>query len=212
MHSQHITIIVVGMILGFIALAYFVRRALQRAETRAHVAARNTWGTYRDKQVAALNTDLTNLTKKHKREKSELVQTLAETQQRLTEQDGLLLQVKSSPLTADDHQTLIAIARTLDLALQTWTPLKGTELVQAKARAQQQKLFQLTARVRDMVESTTLLNRNSLDTQLIEWLDKNGSLWGLELYGHPHIRDALRAAVEQERLATLGETQTGDAA
>lgn len=127
--------------------------------------------------------------------------------ERLMQQRDHELMVKAAPFTHSDRAALIAISQTLELAARTWKGLRATEQAE-RANAHQQLLNQFASRIRDYLTSSKVLNGQPLDTQLIEWLNERGDLWGeLEVstirfphyaktIGYPHLRDALREAYE----------------
>ena len=146
MHAQHIAIIVVGMALGFIALAYYIRKALLHATANGYALGHQAGLTLQSTRIEALNLDLVRHRRKHQTEKSELMATLAEAQQKLNLQDIQIQNLKASAFTISDHALLHGIVQTLDLALQTWQPMVGTEPIQHRAKVQKQQFVQLASR------------------------------------------------------------------
>ncbi|MHC5134501.1 hypothetical protein ACYSTU_25555 [Pseudomonas glycinis] len=82
-------------------------------------------------------------------------------------------------------------------------------------------------RVFHVVETASNLNAQPLDTQLIEWLDKRGTFNAepelssisfpheADTEGYPHLRDALRQALELDlnrQAVEMGLWPAGDAA
>ncbi|UQS91694.1 hypothetical protein M5C90_10675 [Pseudomonas chlororaphis subsp. piscium] len=111
----------------------------------------------------------------------------------------------------DDHQTLMDIAQMLRVAHDTWKAIPNTVPMQLKAANLMMHAKVLACRVFGNVTSATALNGEPLDTQLIEWLNKRGDLWGdletstisfphpADAEGYPHLRAALREAYEQDQ-------------
>ncbi|MCQ2994208.1 hypothetical protein NLO95_08770 [Pseudomonas syringae] len=136
------------------------------------------------------------------------------------------LMVKAAPFTLSDRAALIAISQTLELAARTWKGLRATEKAD-RANAQQQVLNQFASRIRGYLASSKALNSQPLDTQLIEWLNERGDLWGepeastirfpheATTEGYQHLRDALREAYEldtKSRAVEFSQPQAEDAA
>lgn len=150
----------------------------------------------------------------------------AEIEHLLLQQRDHELMVKAAPFTLSDRATLIAIGQTLELASRTWKGLRATEQA-VRASAHQQLLNQFSSRILGYLTSSKELNGQPLDTQLIEWLNERGDLWGepemstirfphqAETAGYPHLRDALREAYEldtQRRTFENSQSPVEDAA
>ncbi|MBK3431435.1 hypothetical protein JJD84_11440 [Pseudomonas fluorescens] len=224
MHSTQINIIAFGIILALAGIAYVTLRGIRRATAGTYQRGLSKGRQEQSAHIEALNSDLAMKEKKLKLANESAEVRTAEFTQRLSLLGDQLQQLKASPLIPADHQLLAAIAGTLDLALQTWQPLKGTKPVVERVTAQKQSLAKLIARSANLVDATAFINRDSLDTRLIEFLNTKGDLWGdLESStltfphdanpdGYPHVRDALREAVEQEDLRLQREFSGEDAA
>lgn len=212
MHSPQLTIIIAIAVICLIALAYFFRRTALLAIDRAHQEGLTAGLKAQYSRIEALNLNLSRKSALLQSANIDATERNAELTERLTLLDAQLQGLRASPIIQADHDLLVAIAGTLDLALQTWQPIKGTEPVVARATVQKHGLAKLITRTSSLVPATTLLNRDSLDTRLIEFLNTKGDLWGdLENStvafphdanpgGYPHLRDALREALEQEDL------------
>ncbi|ROM42808.1 hypothetical protein BK647_13815 [Pseudomonas protegens] len=205
MQTQHLIIIAIGQLVGLALLAYFIRRALLRALARATADARD--------RIYALNNDL-----------ARAVEAREEMKKQLADHNTRQCQLKAQPFTLEDHQTLISIAQALGLAAATYKAIPGTAPVQAKADALAAQARALAYRVFHTVTASTAHNGESLDTQLIEWLNAHGSLWGepenstitfpheADTEGYPHVREALREAYELHQQREARELGQEDAA
>ncbi|WP_095096664.1 hypothetical protein [Pseudomonas sp. Irchel 3A5] len=143
----------------------------------------------------------------HRRHAAQTQLLHAEIERLLQQQRDHERMVKTVPFTVSDRSALINIAQTLELAARTWKGLRATEQA-ARATAHQQLLNQFASRIHAYLASSKELSSQPLDTQLIEWLNEHGDLWGeLETStirfpheaateGYQHLRDALREAFE----------------
>ncbi|AZC55408.1 hypothetical protein [Pseudomonas chlororaphis] len=205
MQTHHLYIIAIGSVLGFVLMAYFIHKAIQRAWNRGFDAGHNT----QRGRIANLRQTLDRFNGIIEVNKQELA-TL----------QGQVQRVKTPPFTMDDHQTLMDIAQMLRVAHDTWKAIPNTGPMQLKAANLTKHAQALAYRVFGNVTSATALNGEPLDTQLIEWLNKRGVLLGdLEsstidfphpgaTNGYPHLREALREAYEldqQLQARDLGE-------
>lgn len=141
MHSTQLTIIVIGMLLGFFAIAYYIRKAVFRALERSYLRGLKIGRTSQLWKLEALDLDLHQAQADRQAEKTRLESVISEYQVRL-----------APPVTQADHQLLLEIAITLDLAQKTWQPMKGSQPVQVRTTAQIQKLGHLSDRILQMVE------------------------------------------------------------
>jgi hypothetical protein len=213
MHAQN-TIIFIGLAFGLILLGHYIRKLILQALARSYNAGLNERNGLHCQRIAALNTDLTTITKLRNQEAQQLA--------------DLRLQmhsIKTTPFTSTDYRNLTEITQFLALALQTWKALKGTEASQARAEQLIKIARAMAYRVFHVVETAGSLNNLPLDTQLIDWLDKHGTFHAepelssisfahaAETEGYAHLRDALREAYEQDlRRLTLGLPSAGAAA
>lgn len=198
MQTQHLIIIAVGQLTGLALLAYFIRRALLRALARATVD-------YRD-QIYVLNNDL-----------ARAVESRKELKKQLDDHNTRQRQLKAQPFNLEDHQTLTSISQALGLAASTYKAIPGTAAVQAKADVLAAQARALAYRVFRVITTATAHNSESLDTQLIEWLNNHGDLWAdlesstitfphkADTEGYPHLREALREAYELHQQREAGE-------
>lgn len=162
----------------------------------------------------------------HRRHAAQAQLLHAEIERLLQQQRDHELMVKAAPFTLNDRASLIAISQTLELAERTWKGLRATEQAD-RANAHQQLLNQFASRIRGYLTSCKALNGQPLDTQLIEWLNERGDLWGepeastirfphdAATDGYPHLRDALREAYEldtQRRAVEFNQPKAEDAA
>lgn len=205
MQTQHLIIIATGQLAGLGLLTYFIRRAFLRALARATADDRD--------RIHALNSDL-----------ARAVEAREELKKQLADHNTRQRQLKAQPFTLEDHQTLISIAQALGLAASTYKAIPGTAPVQAKADALAAQARALAYRVFHTVTAATAHNGESLDTQLIEWLNTHGDLWGglenstitfpheADTEGYPHVREALREAYELHEQHEARELGQEDAA
>lgn len=216
MQTQHLIIIATCSITALLLMGYFIHKLILQAFDRHYAAGILNQKMEHAGRFAALNADIATLTQLRNRE----AQQLADLRKQM---HG----VKATPFTSSDYRDLMEITQFLALALQTWKAMAGTETTQAKA-TQLIKLSRAMAyRVFHTVESAANLNAQSLDTQLIEWLDKNGDLYPdieqsaisfphvADTEGYAHLRDALREAYEldmKREAAELGKLPTENAA
>ncbi|WP_431494851.1 hypothetical protein [Pseudomonas brassicacearum] len=196
MHAQN-TIIFIGMAFGLILLGYYIRKLILQALARSYNAGLNERNGLHSQRIAALNADITTITKLRNQEAQQLA--------------DLRLQmhgIKTTPFTSTDYRNLTEITQFLALAVQTWKALKGTGASQARAYQLIKIARAMAFRVFHVVETAGSLNNLSLDTQLIDWLDKRGTLYAepelssisfphdAETEGYANLRDALREAYE----------------
>lgn len=213
MHTQNM-IIFIGLAFGSILLGYYIRKLILQALARSYNAGLSERNGLHSQRIAALNTDIATITKLRNQEAQQL--------------SDLRLQmhgIKTTPFTPTDYRNLTEITQFLALALQTWKALKGTEASQARAEQLIKITRTMAYRVFHVVEASSSLNAQPLDTRLIDWLDKHGTLHAehklssisfphdAETEGYQHLRDALREAYELDlRRRTLGLPAAGAAA
>lgn len=215
MHAQN-TIIFIALAFGLVLLGYYIRKLILQALVRSYDAGLKERNGLHSQRIAALNSDLITSTQLRNRE----VQQLAELRAQLQS-------IKATPFTSTDYRDLTEITQFLALALQTWKALKGTEASQARAEQLIKVSRAMAYRVFHVVETASNLNAQPLDTQLIEWLDKRGTFNAepelssisfpheADTEGYPHLRDALREALELDlnrQAVEMGLWPAGDAA
>ncbi|RDL19993.1 hypothetical protein [Pseudomonas jessenii] len=215
MHAQN-TIIFIGMAFGLFLLGYYIRKLILRALDRSYEAGLKERNGLHSQRIAALNSDLITSTQLRNREAQQLAELRAQLQS-----------IKATPFTSTDYRDLTEITQFLALALQTWKALKGTEASQARAEQLIKVSRAMAYRVFHVVETASNLNAQPLDTQLIEWLDKRGTFNAepelssisfpheADTEGYPHLRDALREALELDlnrQAVEMGLWPAGDAA
>ncbi|MBH8610521.1 hypothetical protein I4N56_005880 [Pseudomonas mohnii] len=197
MQTQHLIIIVAGSALGLLLMTYFIRKAVLRALARSYSRGLDERNALHSLRIEALNSDIADLNRLHRAD-----------QTRLAELARQARAIRATPFLKSDHLTLLEIATTLRLAKETWDEFPGTEPYRLKAVNQTHFVGALAYRLLDSINSAAALNADSLDTQLIEWLDKRGTLYvepELSSISFPHdadaecyihLRDALREAYE----------------
>lgn len=206
MQTQHLIIIAAGLLAGLGILTCFIRKAVFKAFARleaGHIRAQ----TEARQRIDALNQDIIRLNG---------IREAQETELQAYQEKALFL--KATPFTMTDHQTLMDIAHMLHLAHDTWRAIPGTETTQAKAATLIKHAQTLAHRTFSHVTAANTLIVDPLDTQLIEWLNKDGDLFGdleqstitfrheADTEGYSHLRDAIREAYEQDMVRKEQET------
>ena len=209
MQTQNLIVIAFCLTSALLLTGYYIHKLLLRVFDRKYAAGIRDQKIEHAARIGALNADIATLVQLRTREA-----------QQLADLRNQMRDVRATPFTASDYRDLMAITQHLALALQTWKALAGTDSTQART-GQLIKLSRAMAyRVFHTVESAANLNAQSLDTQLIEWLDKKGDLYPdieqtaisfplvAETEGYTHLRDALREAYEldmQRQAIELGK-------
>ncbi|MNI43789.1 hypothetical protein D3C73_981320 [compost metagenome] len=216
MQTQHLIIIATCATLGLLLMGLYIRKLILLAFDRHYAAGVRDHKMEHGRRIAALNADLATLTQLRTHEAQQLVALRKR-----------MLDIKATPFTSSDYRDLMEITQFLALALQTWKALPGTESSQAKAKQLIKLSRAMAHRVFYTAEAATNLNGQPLDTQLIEWLDKRGDLWGdieqstirfphqADTAGYHHLRAALREAYEldiKQQAIELGKLPAEDAA
>jgi hypothetical protein len=211
MQTQHLIIITVGLLIGLLLMGYFIRKAVLKAFARLEVDHARAQAEGRQR-IEALNQDIIRLNGIREAQGIEL---------QAYHEKALFL--RATPFTMTDHQTLMDIAQMLRLAHDTWHAMPGTETTQVKAIALLKHARALAYRTFSNVSAATALNGEPLDTQLIEWLNSRGDLWGdleqstiafphqADTQGYSHLRDALREAYEHDKQRQVQELGAGSA-
>ena len=216
MQTQHLIIIAACTVIGLLLMAYFIREAVLRALTRSYTRGLDERNAMHSLRIEALNSDIADLNRLHRAD-----------QNRLAELARQARAIRTTPFLKSDHLTLLEIATTLRLAKDTWDAFPGTETYRLKAINQAHFAGALAYRLLDSISSAAVLNGDSLDTQLIEWLNKRGDLYAdieqsaisfphvAATEGYAHMRDALREAFEldmKHQAIELGQLPAKDAA
>ena len=204
-------IIPLGLLVGWAFTAFYFLKALQRAHLRGVSEAMAKRNDLHSQRISVLNRDLTHLNSLRESELEQHSSALKTTKAQLAAMNKQASIIKATPFTKRDHQDLVDSVETLRLALDTWKAFPGTELFRARAIEQQRRLTLIAARLKDTIDSAWILNRESIDTQLIEWLELRSGLSAVletSTIDHPqknrtetyvHLRDALREAFELDR-------------
>jgi len=215
MQTQHL-IIAAGSALGLLLMAYFIRKGILRALARSYARGLDERNSLHSLRIEALNSDIADLNRLHRADQNRLAE--------LTRQARV---IRATPFLKSDHLTLLEIATTLRLAKDTWDAFPGTEAYRVKAINQAHLVGDLAFRLLDNISSAAALNGDSLDTQLIEWLDARGTFntepelssisfpHEADTWGYKHLRDALREAFEldmKHQAIELGQLPAKDAA
>jgi len=216
MQTQHLIIVAACTAIGLLLMAYFIREAVLRALARSYTRGLDERNAMHSLRIEALNSDIADLNRLHRAD-----------QTRLAELARQARAIRATPFLKSDHLTLLEIATTLRLAKDTWDAFPGTEAYRVKAISQAHFVGALAYRLLDSISSAAALNGDSLDTQLIEWLDKQGTFNAepelstisfpreANTEGYPHLRDVLREAYELDlnrQAIELGQPPLEDAA
>lgn len=216
MQTQHLIIIATCSAIGLLLMAYFIRQAVLRALARSYTRGLDERNALHSRRIEALNSDIADLNRLHRADQTRLAE--------LTRQARA---IRATPFLKTDHLTLLEIATTLRLAKDTWDAFPGTEAYRVKAISQAHFVGALAYRLLDNITSAAALNGDSLDTQLIEWLDKRRTFnaepelssinfpHAADTEGYRHLRDALREAFELDmnhQAIELGQQTAKDAA
>lgn len=166
------------------------------------------------------------ITRLQRRHGAEVQLLHAEIERLLHQQRDHELMVKTAPFTLSDRAALLDASIALGLAANTWAAIHAKEKA-ASATSLQKLLRALSVRVSGYLTASKELTGQPLDTQLIEWLNERGDLWGepeastirfpheAAAEGYPHLRDALREAYEldtQRQALEHSQPQAEDAA
>lgn len=215
MQTQHL-IIAAGSALGLLLMAYFIRKGILRALARSYARGLDERNSLHSLRIEALNSDIADLNRLYRAD-----------QNRLAELTRQARAIRATPFLKSDHLSLLEIATTLRLAKDTWDAFPGTEAYRVKAISQAHFVGDLAYRLLDSISSAAALNGDSLDTQLIEWLDTRGTFNAepelssisfpheADTWGYKHLRDALREAYEldmKHQGTELGQLPAEDAA
>lgn len=119
------TIIVIGLLIGWLATAFYLIKASQKAYARGLAKGLNGKNELHDQEVQALRHDLRNQIKlRH------AAQARAQ-----------------SVCTFADHELLTNVGTTLRLSVETWQAFPGTETMVIKATKQQRDLIAFAAKM-----------------------------------------------------------------
>jgi len=135
MQISLLIVIAAGILLGFPALGFYIHKALSRAMNRSYERGVKNGRTFQLWRLETLTLDLHQAEINHHTETAKLKETISELQVRL-----------GPPVTIADRELLEEVAITLDLALKTWKPLKGSQPVQVRTNTQIIKLKNLSNR------------------------------------------------------------------
>ncbi|WP_054917647.1 hypothetical protein [Pseudomonas sp. NBRC 111138] len=119
------TIIVIGLLIGWIATAFYLIKATQKAYARGLSKGLNGLNELHSQEVEGLRQDL-----QHQIELRNAEQARSE-----------------PPCTLADHALLTNVSATLRLAVETWQAFPGTETLVAKVTHQQRDLVAFAAKI-----------------------------------------------------------------
>lgn len=211
MQTQHLIIITVGLLICLLLMGYFIRKAVLKAFARLEAGHARAQAEGRQR-IEALNQDIIRLNGIREAQGAEL---------QAYQEKALFL--RATPFTMTDHQILMDVTQALRLAHETWKLIQGTEAVQVKTAVLVKHTQALAYRTFCNVTAANALIIDSLDTQLIEWLNSRGDLWGdleqstiafphqADTQGYNHLRDALREAYEHDKQRQEQELGVGSA-
>lgn len=119
------TIIVIGLLIGWIATAFYLIKASQKAYARGLSKGLNGLNELHAQEVEGLRQDLHHQISLRKNERARL----------------------QPACTLADHQLLTNVGTTLRLALETWQAFPGTETMATKVSHQQRELIAFAAKM-----------------------------------------------------------------
>jgi len=152
MQAEHL-IILVGVIIGFGLLTFFIDKALKRAHDRGFIDG-NTAGTIHSQdRFNALSADLAALATRRERERKGFLETIESKNQAIKELKEQLEFTAAGTLTQEDIQVLINTATTLDVAHKFWIPIKGTEPWRDRAATQLSQLNKIANRILESIRT-----------------------------------------------------------
>lgn len=137
-------LLMIGLIISTATLAYFIRQAIRRNRAHAFDAA--------DREYRNQITDLLNDLAAVRQARQDEQQRFASNMQRYASE---VYALRTASLTTRDLQTLLDILATLDMAHQTWLPIKGTEPWRARTAAQIKQLNVIATRIYDSINGTS---------------------------------------------------------
>ena len=152
MQAQHL-IILVGVIIGFGLLTFFVDKALRRAHDRGFIAGNTAGVTDSQGRLNALNADLAEFANRCERERKGFLETIESKNQVINEQQEQLDFAKAGTLSKDDLQLLLDIATTLTVAHKFWLPIQVTEPWRARATIQLTQLSKIANRILESIRA-----------------------------------------------------------
>lgn len=152
MQAQHL-IILVGVIIGFGLLTFFIDKALRRAHDRGFIDGNAAGITNSQARFNALNADLATLATRRERERKGFLETIESKNQAIKELKEQLGLTAAGTLTKEDIQVLINTASTLEIAHKFWLPIKGTEPWRARAATQLGQLNKIANRILESIRA-----------------------------------------------------------
>lgn len=152
MQAQHL-IILVGVIIGFALLTFFIDKAFKRAHSRGFIDGNAAGITDSIARLNALNSDLAALATRRERERKGFLETIESKNQAVNELQEQLGFAKAGTLSRDDIQLLLDIATTLSVAHKFWLPIQGTEPWRARAATQLTQLNKIANRILESIRA-----------------------------------------------------------
>lgn len=152
MQAQHL-IILLGVIIGFGLLTFFIDKALRRAHDRGFIDGNATGITDSQGRLNALNADLAEFANRRERERKGFLETIESKNQAIKELMEQLEVAAAGTLTKEDIQVLMNTATTLDAAHKFWLPIKGTEPWRARAATQLGQLNKIAHRILESISA-----------------------------------------------------------
>ena len=146
MQTEHY-VILIGVIIGFALLAFFINKAIKRSRRNAYSAGKSAGIAESSARMNALNEDLASLAFRRTSERKSFLETIELKNHIIQNLQKQFDASTTSTLTEADLQVLIDTAGTLGMAYKTWLPIKGTEPWRTRAAAQLELLNGMAQRI-----------------------------------------------------------------
>jgi len=153
MQKEHY-IILIGVIIGFALLAFFINKAIKRSLRNAYAVGKTAGIADSSARLNALNEDLASLAFRRIRERKGFLETIELKNGIITDLQKQVDASGAGSLTRADLEVLIDTAETLGMAHKTWLPIKGTEPWRARAAAQLELLNGIARRILGEIRTT----------------------------------------------------------
>ena len=146
MQTEH-CVILIGVIIGFALLAFFINKAIKRSLRNAYSAGKSAGIVDSSARMNALNEDLASLAFRRTSERKSFLNAIEVKNHIIQNLQKQVDDSSTGTLTKADLQVLIDTAVTLGMAHKTWLPMKGTEPWRARAAAQLELLNAIAQRI-----------------------------------------------------------------
>jgi hypothetical protein len=148
MSAEHF-VILIGLIVATTLITQFVRRTIRCNDAEAREQASSIYVA----QMEEMDKEITELVHLRQLDKVRFDAERQRTAQEMDELRKFKRESSTATLTKQDMRTLKDIVATLDMAHQTWLPMRGTDPWRAKAAAQVKSINILANRVLDSLQS-----------------------------------------------------------